>query len=101
MEATKTHFEILGLKGQFQQENAQSLSFDDKSFDIVYSHGVLHHTPEPQKAFDEVFRVLEPGGRMVLMLYHKNSFNYHVRIMTYMRGQSIAEDPLQNASLGT
>ena len=87
VEATKTHFEILGLKGQFQQENAQNLSFEDKSFGVVYSHGVLHHTPEPQKAFDEVFRVLEPGGRMVLMLYHKNSFNYHVRIMTYMRGR--------------
>jgi len=83
--ATKTHFECLGLEGTFQQENAQGLSFDDASFDIVYSHGVLHHTPEPERAFDEVFRVLKPGGRAVLMLYHKSSFNYHFRIMTYMR----------------
>src|SRR5256886_11624248 len=52
---------------------------------IVYSHGVLHHTPHPQAAIDEVYRVLKPGGRATVMLYHKHSFNYHARIMTYMR----------------
>ena len=89
--ATRTHFECLGLDGTFQQENAQSLSFGDATFDIVYSHGVLHHTPEPERAFDEVYRVLKPGGRAVLMLYHKSSFNYHIRIMTYMRLRTLAK----------
>src|SRR5262249_33669783 len=65
--------------------NAEALSFPDESFDWVYSHGVLHHTPNPQKAINEVWRVLKPNGRVIIMLYHKNSFNYFVRIMGYMR----------------
>ena len=56
-----------------------------KSFDWFYSHGVLHHTPDIQRAIDEVWRVLKPNGRTIIMLYHKHSFNYFVRIMTYMR----------------
>jgi ubiquinone/menaquinone biosynthesis C-methylase UbiE len=87
IEATRTHFETLGLRGRFQIENAESLSFADDSFDFVYSHGVLHHTPNPSKAFSEIHRVLKPSGRAVLMLYHKHSFNYYVRILGYMRSR--------------
>ncbi|PIO48100.1 MAG: hypothetical protein CMR00_06450 [[Chlorobium] sp. 445] len=43
--------------------------------------GVLHHTPNPINAFNEVYRVLKPGGKAIIMLYHKHSFNYYVRIM--------------------
>lgn len=87
IEATRTHFEILGLKGSFQIENAENLSFADESFDFVYSHGVLHHTANPDKAFAEVYRVLRKGGRAILMLYHKHSFNYYFRILGYMRAR--------------
>jgi ubiquinone/menaquinone biosynthesis C-methylase UbiE len=89
VEATRRHFEILGLKGTFQTENAEKLSFADQSFDWVYSHGVLHHTSNPAKAIDEVHRVLKPGGRALIMLYHKNSFNYWIRISGYMRGRAL------------
>ncbi|MBI4125646.1 MAG: class I SAM-dependent methyltransferase [Deltaproteobacteria bacterium] len=85
VEAIRKHFEVEGLPGTFQIDNAEALSFPDASFDWVYSYGVLHHTDRPEKAFAEVFRVLKPGGRAYLMLYHKNSFNYYVRIMGYMR----------------
>ncbi len=85
VEATRTHFQVMGLKGTFQIENAERLSFSDESFDFVYSHGVLHHTPHPESAFAELHRVLKPGGKAVLMLYHKRSINYYVRIMGYMR----------------
>lgn len=85
LDATRRHFAVLGLTGTFQRENAEALSFPDESFDWVYSHGVLHHTPDTQRAIDEVWRVLKPNGRTIIMLYHKHSFNYFVRIMTYMR----------------
>ncbi len=75
----------MGLTGSFQIENAEQLSFRDEQFDFVYSHGVLHHTPNPINAFNEVYRVLKPGGKAIIMLYHKHSFNYYVRIMLYMR----------------
>jgi ubiquinone/menaquinone biosynthesis C-methylase UbiE len=85
LQATRRHFAVLGLTGAFQQENAERLTFPDASFDIVYSHGVLHHTPDTRKAINEVWRVLRPDGHAIVMLYHKRSFNYFVRIMAYMR----------------
>jgi ubiquinone/menaquinone biosynthesis C-methylase UbiE len=87
LEATRKHFQVLGLTGEFKHENAEALSFPDETFDWVYSHGVLHHTPDPQRAINEVWRVLKRNGRAIIMLYHKNSFNYFVRIMLYMRAR--------------
>ncbi len=85
LEATRRHFAVMGLSGTFQKENAEQLSFPNETFDLVFSHGVLHHTPNTQRAVDEVYRVLKPGGRAIIMLYHKHSFNYYIRIMSYMR----------------
>jgi ubiquinone/menaquinone biosynthesis C-methylase UbiE len=85
--ATRRHFSVLGLAGAFEKQNAEQLSFADESFDFVYSHGVLHHTPHPDVAFQEVYRVLKPGGKAVLMLYYKHSVNYYIRIMCYMRAR--------------
>jgi ubiquinone/menaquinone biosynthesis C-methylase UbiE len=87
--STQAHFESLGLEGKFQTDNAECLTFNDESFDFVYSHGALHHTPNPEIAFAEVFRVLKIGGKAVLMLYHKHSFNYYVRILGYIRAQAM------------
>ena len=87
LSATRRHFAAAGLDGQFRQENCESLSFADESFDIVYSFGVLHHTPEPEAAVREVHRVLKPGGKALVMLYHRHSFNYYVRILGFMRAR--------------
>jgi ubiquinone/menaquinone biosynthesis C-methylase UbiE len=91
IDATRRHFDLLGLPGTFQVENAERLSFPDNSFDIVYSYGVLHHSPHPARAIEEVHRVLRLGGQAVVMLYHKNSFNYYVRITSYMRLRVLAK----------
>ena len=56
--------------------DAESLPFNDMSFNFVYSFGVLHHTPNIEKAINEIWRVLKPGGRIVIGLYHKNSWHY-------------------------
>ena len=82
--ASRRYFEMLGMSGVFQVENAEQLGFRDSSFDVVYSYGVLHHTPNPAKAVHEIHRVLRPGGKVYLMLYHRHSVNY-LRILSYIR----------------
>ncbi len=58
---------------RFSRGNALELDFGDEEFDFVYSLGVIHHTPNPQQAIDEVFRVLKPGGQAKIILYRRNS----------------------------
>jgi ubiquinone/menaquinone biosynthesis C-methylase UbiE len=86
---TQTRFQLTGLKGNFIQGDAECLPFADESFDLVYSHGVLHHTPDTPRTIREIYRVLAPGGRAVIMLYYRNSFNYHVnmRVVRRLRAQ--------------
>ncbi|MCX6133069.1 MAG: class I SAM-dependent methyltransferase [Ignavibacteriales bacterium] len=73
IELVKKRFALEGISVDAQVADAENLPFPDASFDVVYSFGVLHHTPNTQKSIDEVHRVLKPGGRIVIMLYHKNS----------------------------
>ena len=62
-----------GLQSDLRRSDAENLPFDDNTFDYVYSWGVLHHTPDTEKAISEVYRVCKPGGRVCIMLYHRYS----------------------------
>jgi SAM-dependent methyltransferase len=64
---------------------ACKLPFDDNSFDIIFSFGVLHHIPDIETAQQEIARVLKPGGRLVCMLYAKYSLNYLLSIAIIRR----------------
>lgn len=81
----RRRFEIEGLNADLRVADAENLPFADASFDLVYSHGVLHHTPDTERAIAELRRVLKPGGTAMVMLYHKNSYNYYVNIMALRR----------------
>jgi SAM-dependent methyltransferase len=61
------------LRAEVVVADAENLPFADATFDIVYSYGVLHHSPNTPKAIDEVYRVLKPGGRARIMIYHLRS----------------------------
>jgi SAM-dependent methyltransferase len=88
VDLARKRFELFDLQGKFQTADAESLDFEDESFDLVYSHGVLHHTPETGKAIREIHRILRPGGRAVVMLYHRGSYNYRVNISVLRRAGS-------------
>src|SRR5689334_3565028 len=85
VDLAKRRFELFNLPGIFRVADAERLLFANSSFDIVYSHGVLHHTPDTAAAVREIHRVLRPGGKALVMLYHRDSYNYRVNISMLRR----------------
>lgn len=73
IEHTRARLAHAGLRSTLAVADAENLPFPDGHFDLVYSWGVLHHSPDPARAIDEVWRVLRPGGTAKLMLYHSAS----------------------------
>lgn len=59
-----------------KQGSALEIPFEDNSFDIVFSHGVLHHVPDIEAAQREIHRVIKPDGELIVMLYARWSLNY-------------------------
>jgi SAM-dependent methyltransferase len=80
VDLARRRFELFDLPGEFRTADAENLDFADATFDLVYSHGVLHHTPDTERAVKEIHRVLKPGGVAKVMLYHRDSYNYRINI---------------------
>jgi ubiquinone/menaquinone biosynthesis C-methylase UbiE len=78
---TKKHLGFYGYSPKAMQGDAENLSFKDQSFDIVFSNGVLHHTPDIEKSFREVYRVLKNEGVFWVIVYHKNSIFYLITLL--------------------
>ncbi len=99
IELVKRRFALYRLPVEAHVADAEHLPFADGSFDIVYSFGVLHHTPNTQQAIGEVHRVLARGGSAIIMLYHKNSLHYALGTplhalhrLSKLQRQSVGED---------
>ena len=76
IEIAQRRFEVYGQSGEFGLGDAEKLNFPDESFDVVYSFGVIHHTPDTEAAAREIHRVLKPGGKAIVMVYHRSSLYY-------------------------
>lgn len=63
--------ELHGLHGRIEVGNAEALPFDNGTFDAVISEGVIHHTPDTMACIGEIHRVLRPGGRAAVSVYHR------------------------------
>jgi len=86
VELTRERFNVFGVPGRFEVANAEKrLPFPDASVDHVYSFGVIHHSPAPEKIVGEVYRVLRSGGTFTVMLYNRTSINYYIEIMFLRR----------------
>lgn len=77
--ASAKRFALFGLNGQIHQMDAEHLKFPDQSFDFVWSWGVIHCSANTDRALDEIYRVLRPGGRALVMVYHRSAWNTLVR----------------------
>ena len=82
----KRRFELKQLSfDTITQGSILEAPFDDNSFDLIFSHGVLHHVPNILQAQKEIARILKPNGLLVVMLYARHSLNYHLSIRILRR----------------
>ncbi|MCY4634701.1 MAG: class I SAM-dependent methyltransferase [Acidobacteria bacterium] len=91
---TAEHLAVKGLDAEeheLRTADAERLPFEDRTFDIVYSYGVFHHTPDTSAAVAEAHRVLKPGGELRAMVYHVPSWT---GFMLWVRYGLLAGRPL-------
>ena len=76
LELCQRRFEVFGLKARFYQANVEELStvVPREQYDLVYSFGVIHHTPNPRRAIEELMKYVGPTSELRLMLYAKISW---------------------------
>lgn len=86
LEVTSQRFKIYGQQSQLITGDAEYLLFQDNSMDFIYSFGVIHHSPDTNRIISEIHRVLKPGGKCWVTVYHKNSvfFWWNTFIINYL-----------------
>lgn len=81
LEIAKKRLNEFNAKVDVINLDSENLCFHDEVFDRIYCLGVIHHTPQTEKAIEEIYRVLKHSGEVILMLYHKNSIFYYFTIL--------------------
>jgi len=74
IDLARTNFEQQRLRGRFEVANGEQLPFADNTFDLVFAHGVVQYTAQPQRLVDECRRVLKPGGEAIFQVYNRLSW---------------------------
>jgi ubiquinone/menaquinone biosynthesis C-methylase UbiE len=82
---TRRRLELHGLEATVLETDAEELPLPDASFDFVWSWGVIHHSGRTDRVIAEIARVLRPGGRVALMVYHRNSITFWLNYV-FVRG---------------
>jgi SAM-dependent methyltransferase len=96
VELTRRRLELAGLHADVREADAESLPYADGSFDFVWSWGVIHHSESTDRVIAEIARVLRPGGRLALMVYHRNSITFWIDYVLHrgvLRGGLLRESP--------
>ena len=90
--------DVMGVADRirFVQANAEELTsaLDDEPYDLVYSFGVVHHTPHPERALAEMRALTAPGGTLKLMVYHRRSWKVFWIVAAQGRGRFWKTDEL-------
>ena len=90
VELTRARLALQDLPSRLVVTDAERLPFRDASFDLVYSWGVIHHSPDTGAAVREIQRVLRPAGRARVMIYQHRSL---VGVMLWLRYAFLAGRP--------
>jgi ubiquinone/menaquinone biosynthesis C-methylase UbiE len=93
LEQAKRRCEMSGYASDLRVSDAERLPFPEDTFDIVYSYGVMHHSPGTAQCLHEAWRVLKPGGALRIMIYHHPSLTGFMLWLRYgfLRGKSLRQ----------
>ena len=93
IERARRRCQLAGFQPDLRVADAEHLPFADDSFDVVYSYGVMHHSPDTAQCVSEARRVLKPGGQARIMVYHHPSITGAMLWLRYglMRGKSLRQ----------
>jgi ubiquinone/menaquinone biosynthesis C-methylase UbiE len=93
LERARQRCETAGYTPDLRVSDAEHLPFSDDTFDIVFSYGVMHHSPDTAQCIREAWRVLKPGGALRIMIYHHPSLTGFMLWLRYgfLRGKSLRQ----------
>jgi SAM-dependent methyltransferase len=74
IDLARANFAQQGLAGEFHVADGERQPFPDNTFDLVYAHGVVQYTADPQRLVDECRRVVKPGGEAIFQVYNRISW---------------------------
>lgn len=75
--STSERMRCFQLNAQILRMDAEQMEFDDKSFDFIWTWGVIHHSSNTRRILEEMHRVLKPEGEAIVMVYHRGLWNYY------------------------
>jgi 2-polyprenyl-3-methyl-5-hydroxy-6-metoxy-1,4-benzoquinol methylase len=91
LEIARQRAEVYGFRDhiRFYQGNAEDLTefVPAEPYDLVYSFGVIHHTPHPTRVIEQIRHYVRPGSTVKVMVYHRYSWKVLWILLTYGRGR--------------
>ena|SRR5215469_2285976 len=91
IELARKRSAVFGLEGQIQfyGGNAEELTqfVPVEAYDLIYSFGVIHHTPYPGKVVEEMRKFARPGTTVKIMVYHRRSWKVAAILANEGKGQ--------------
>jgi ubiquinone/menaquinone biosynthesis C-methylase UbiE len=77
-EMTSQRLKLFNVPGRVLEMDAEEMSFPESSFDFIWSWGVIHHSADTRRILYQIHRVLRPGGKCIVMVYHRSWWIYYV-----------------------
>jgi ubiquinone/menaquinone biosynthesis C-methylase UbiE len=101
--STRRRLRLAGLEGSIVRMDAENLALGDNTVDFVWSWGVIHHSADTRQALKEIHRVLKPGGRAVIMVYHRSVWHWWILglgVRGLIRGELLARHSIHSVVQG-
>jgi SAM-dependent methyltransferase len=76
-ENTRIRLKLFGIEGDIYQMDAEKLTFENETFDLVWSWGVIHHSSNTMNILEQIHRVLKPKGKAIIMVYYRSWWSYY------------------------